>query len=127
MGRLKLRIFNDRSAELIFYRRPNKKGSRYSEYYILPSTQPILLDEFFAKAFGRIVIVQKERHLFLYKNARIHLDKVRGLGTFIEFEVLVKKGKPQARHLFDFLFKTFSIKQSGICASSYADLLLRRR
>ena len=35
-GRLKLRSINNRSAELIYYRRPNKKGSRYSDYVILP-------------------------------------------------------------------------------------------
>ena len=49
------------------------------------------------------MVVEKKRRLFLYKNSRIHLDEVRGLGTFIEFEVLVKHGKQQAQKLLELL------------------------
>ena len=34
-GRLKIREINDKHAELIFYQRSNKKGSRLSRYQIL--------------------------------------------------------------------------------------------
>jgi adenylate cyclase, class 2 len=124
-GRLKLRMIQPRSAELIYYKRPNKKGHRYSDYTVLPVTDAKATDVFCAAAFGRKIVVEKERRLYLYKNARIHLDTVCGLGTFIEFEVLVKYGRHQAQILLKFLLEQFGIDRSATIAASYSDLLLR--
>ena len=126
-GRLKLRIINNRSAELIFYNRPNRKGGRYSDYFVLPVKDAILTNGLCSAAFGQKVVVEKKRRLFLYKNSRIHLDEVRGLGTFIEFEVLVKHGKPKAQKLLEMLSEEFNIKHSAIVAVSYSDLLFNSR
>ena len=126
-GRLKLRIINHRSAELIFYKRPDIKGGRYSTYMVLPVSHAKLTDEFCTAAFGRKGVVEKKRRLFLYKNSRIHIDDVRGLGTFIEFEVQVKYGLRQARALLDELSAEFCIAPATMLAPSYSDLLLRRK
>ena len=126
-GRLKLRIINDRSAELIFYRRPNKKGSRYSDYIVFPVSNAKLTNELCTAAFGQKVVVEKKRRLFLYKNSRIHLDEVRGLGTFVEFEVLVKHGIRQAQKLLEVLSTEFAIKQTAVLAFSYYDMLLQKK
>ena len=124
-GRLKLRIINSRSAELIFYTRPNRKGSRYSDYFVLPVKDAILANALCTAAFGQKIVVEKKRRLFLYKNSRIHLDIVRGLGTFIEFEVLVKHGKKNAQKLLELLSAEFNVKHSAIVGASYSDLLFR--
>ncbi len=126
-GRLKLRVINGHSAELIFYNRPNKKGSKYSDYIVHPVSDMSLTNTLCSKAFGKKIVVEKKRRLFLYKNARLHLDEVRGLGMFIEFEVLVTDGKRQAQKLLDLLSETFEIKRSQTCAASYADLILRAK
>ncbi len=123
-GRLKLRIIKNRSAELIFYDRPNKKGSRYSHYFVLPVNNAKLINAMCTAAFGRKVIVKKKRLLFLYKNSRIHLDDVYRLGNFIEFEVLVKNGKQQAQKLLRLLSKEFHIKHAEVISASYSDLVL---
>ena len=122
-GRLKLRMNRSKSAELIYYSRPNKKGERYSDYCILPVLDANSMDAFCSKAFGRKVVVEKSRKLYLYKNARIHIDNVRGLGYFIEFEVLVLKGKNQAESLMSTLIKHFGINYGEIISGSYEDLL----
>ena len=70
-------------------------------------------------------VVEKKRRLFLYKNSRIHLDEVYGLGTFIEFEVLVKYGKRQAQKLLEVLSLEFNITPASIVPGSYSDLLLK--
>jgi predicted adenylyl cyclase CyaB len=126
-GRLKLRIINNRSAELIFYNRPNRKGSRYSDYFVLPVKDAMLTNALCTAAFGQKVVVEKKRRLFLYKNSRIHLDEVRRLGTFIELEVLVKHGKQKAQKLLELLSAEFNIKHSAIVAVSYSDLLFNSR
>ena len=126
-GRLKLRIINSRSAELIFYTWPNRKGSRYSDYFVLPVKDAILANALCTAAFGQKIVVEKKRRLFLYKNSRIHLDIVRGLGTFIEFEVLVKHGKKNAKKLLELLSAEFKIKRNAIVGVSYSDLLFKSR
>jgi len=126
-GRLKLRMINRRSAELIFYSRPNKKGSRYSKYAILPVADMALVHSLCTKAFGTMVEVEKQRRLFLYKNSRIHVDDVRGLGTFIEFEVLVLHGKRQAVQLMANLSEEFQIHRRAVVSGSYSDMLMKKK
>jgi predicted adenylyl cyclase CyaB len=123
-GRFKLRIINNHSAELIFYNRPNKKGSRYSDYFVLPVDDAILTNALCTAAFGLKMEVEKKRRLFIYKNSRIHIDEVHGLGTFVEFEILLRYGKRQAQKLLEVLSKEFAVKQAAIIGFSYSDMLL---
>jgi adenylate cyclase class IV len=63
--------------------------------------------------------------VFLLKNARIHLDKVDRLGSFIEFEVIVRSGLRQARAMMKRLTKSFALEGQRSLAFSYSDLMLR--
>ncbi len=121
-GRLKLREIRGLGGELIYYHRPNRKGSRYSDYLIAPLSSPVQVKKLFRTMFGELVVVRKVRTLYLYRNARIHLDRVKGLGPFIEFEVLNTKGKRQAQSLMICLKREFGIKRESIVAGSYSDL-----
>lgn len=126
-GRLKLREINARKFELIYYVRANKSGDRYSNYTIVPLKEPRTIKRILSKLFGQKVVVRKRRVLYLLNNARIHLDQVKGLGSFIEFEVLVTKGKTQAESFMRTLKKEFSISPAQIVAGSYSDLLFQKR
>jgi adenylate cyclase class 2 len=87
-GRLKLREAEGKEAELIFYERDEASSAGMeSRYEIFPVTDPSLKD-LLAKALGVKTIVEKVRRLLKLKNARIHLDEVKGLGSFLEFEVV---------------------------------------
>jgi len=121
-GRLKLREINGKSFELIYYLRGNEKGSRYSKYYVLPLRERRVVNRLLESACGVRAVVRKKRELYLFENSRIHLDVVDGLGSFIEFEVLVTKGKRQAQVLMAFLRKRFDIDLSDVFAGSYSDL-----
>jgi len=125
-GRLKLREIDGEEFELIYYKRANAKTSRYSDYRIVPLTEPRSARDLFRVLFGVSVVVRKKRTLFLYQNARIHIDSVERLGTFIEFEVVVNRGKKQARALMQFLRKEFRVDPTSIVGGSYSDLLRRK-
>jgi adenylate cyclase class 2 len=125
-GRLKLREINGKRSELIYYKRGNLKGSRYSDYVVIPVAEPKAIKSLCGILFDVKTVVKKRRMLFLYKNARIHIDIVSGLGTFIEFEVLVHHGKRQARRLMDFLILEFGISKQATIAGSYSDMMLKR-
>jgi adenylate cyclase class 2 len=121
-GRLKLRVINRSRAELIAYDRPNIRAGRYSAYVILPVSNPVETKKILSNLLGVSQVVEKKRTLFIYQNARIHLDNVKGLGSFLEFEVIVEKGRKQAKHLFDKLVEAFGIQKDQLIAGSYADL-----
>jgi adenylate cyclase class 2 len=124
-GRLKLREIDGEQFELIYYERANSKKSRYSDYRIMPLAEPRSARDLFRALFGISVVVRKKRTLFLYQNARIHIDRVERLGTFIEFEVVVNQGKIQARALMQFLRKEFNIDATSLIGGSYSDMLRR--
>ena len=125
-GRLKLREINEKELELIYYRRENARGSRYSDYTVLELQKKKAAKRVLEALFETMVVVKKKRELFLYKNARIHIDFVVGLGGFVEFEVLVVRGKRQAQQLMSFLQSKFGIDSSSLIAGSYSDMILRR-
>ncbi len=122
-GRLKLREFRGGKGELIRYDRPNNKGTRTSTYTVVDVPHPGEMKRVLTRIFGVFVVVRKRRELFTLRNARIHLDRVAGLGSFIEFEVIVRRGKPQARLLMKHLRTAFSIRNRDCIATSYSALL----
>jgi Adenylate cyclase, class 2 (thermophilic) len=77
---------------LIYYSRPNQDGPKLSSYSKVnfPDTVDVkALDEVLSKACGRIGVVKKIRHLYLFGQTRIHVDRVQLLGDFMELEVSV--------------------------------------
>ena len=122
-GRLKVREFLGAGAELIYYKREERNGSRWSNYEVIPLTDGARIKVILSKLFPIRVIVKKRRQLYLYKNARIHLDDVEGLGQFIEFEVIVKSGKRQAHTVYTQLRELLNIQDTDIIKCSYADLM----
>ena len=47
-----------------------------------------------SETLGVDVVVEKRRHLLLWKTVRIHLDEVTGLGSFVELEAVAGAGSP---------------------------------
>ena len=98
-GRLKLReVAEDgqsAAAWLIAYQRADDAGARLSTYEMAPVPDAAALLAVLRPAMGVRVRVAKTRDLLLLRHTRIHLDDVRGLGSFVEMETLV--GPPDAR------------------------------
>ena len=124
-GRLKVREFHSGESELIYYMRHEGKGDRWSNYEVIDLKDGSRLKTILSKLFRIRVVVRKKRQLYLYKNARIHIDAVEGLGRFIEFEVIVNSGKRQARGVYNELRKLFGIEEASLIKYSYADLMER--
>ena len=88
-GRLKLRVFEDGRGELIFYRRADAGGPKTSFYVLSPTESPDTLREALMLANGVEGRVVKHRTLFLVGRTRVHLDRVEGLGDYMELEVVL--------------------------------------
>jgi predicted adenylyl cyclase CyaB len=97
-GYLKLRVVPGGASELIFYERPKRKGARESRYLKWPVGDPATALRLLSAALGVETVVRKTREVYLVDGARIHLDRVAGLGTFVEIEVLMERaGRGSAR------------------------------
>ena len=124
-GRLKLREIVGRPSELIAYARADETAPRASRYRIVPVADTLALRALLTAALGTSVVVEKVREFSLYGNVRIHLDQVRGLGTFLEFEAVltatdeVADGARQVRDLC----RQFGLSPQDLVAASYSDLL----
>jgi len=128
-GRLKLRESSGDKpgAQLVFYRREDHTGPKRSDYELISVPDPAPLKSTLTSALGVFVIVEKDRTIYLYKNVRIHLDKVAGLGAFLEFEAVMPDGAPdeEGHRLLDSLMREFSIAPEDLIDGSYSDMLMK--
>jgi adenylate cyclase, class 2 len=124
-GRLKLRTTPGQPTVLIWYERPNEINVRWSRYYLVPISDPTTLRAVLAAALGERGEVRKRRTLWLWHNVRIHLDKVAGLGTFVEFEAVMSASDDEAtaQARLTELAAALGLTPADDVAGSYADLL----
>lgn len=93
-GRLELRDFLNGSGELIFYRRANQLGPKESFCLRSETSSPEVLRQALSLAYGEAGSVTKQRVLFIVGRTRVHLDRVLGLGHFLELEVVLGEDEP---------------------------------
>ena len=128
-GRLMLRAFSNDAGELIFYRRVNQSGPKESFYLRSPTSSPENLRESLSLAYGQIGRIRKYRTLFLVGRTRVHLDRVEGLGHFLELEVVLVDDEPadagvsEAGELMDRL----GIQPEQLIDGAYLDLMLAEK
>jgi adenylate cyclase class 2 len=124
-GRLKLRE-QDAGAELIYYERSDEAVERESQYRIVPIDDAQGLKDALDAALGTLVAVEKSRRLLLWRNVRIHLDDVPGLGSYIELEAVADADSDlsgEYRKITE-LREALAITDERILAGGYSDELL---
>jgi predicted adenylyl cyclase CyaB len=124
-GRLKLRETVGRRADLIAYARPDHADARTGAYDLIPIEDPGPLKRGLAMTLGVRIVVIKRRELLLWHNVRIHLDRVEGLGTFVEFEAVISEGEDEATgyQRVATLAEALQLREDDRIATSYANLM----
>ena len=124
-GRLKLRAQAGGPAELIHYERPDAEQARASDYVRVPVPDPDAMRAALARALGAAGRVRKRRWLLRVGATRIHLDRVEGLGDFIELEVVLREGQSDAEGaaVAEALMQALGLAQAPRVAPAYVDLL----
>jgi adenylate cyclase class 2 len=129
-GRLKLRREKDAPAHLIAYERSSDSRQRESRYRVIEIGDDAALEAALGGALGIRAVVRKARQLFLWKEVRIHLDRVDDLGSFIEFEGVATSadvGLERFELLLAELRHSFGIQDADLIGGSYCDLVLATR
>lgn len=131
-GRLKLREISRRapdgglvvSAELIRYERADEAGARVSRYERteigdVEASRRLLRTEHGVRGY-----VRKRRDLWTLDSTRIHLDRVQGLGDFVELETVSAGAPGPADRLeHDRVARALGLDPRASVGSSYIDLL----
>ncbi len=134
-GRLKLREVSHRapdgristSCELIRYERPDEGGARVSRYERAEMDDPESCKEHLVEEHGLRGCVRKQRELWILDSTRLHLDRVEGLGDFVELEtVCAGLPGPAERLEHDRFAAALGLDSTATVEGSYIDLLERR-
>lgn len=124
-GRLKLRQGHIENA-LIYYARPDREGPKQSDVVLYPAPEAGALRAVLAEALGVRVVVNKRREIYFIDNVKFHLDRVDGLGTFVEVEAIDADGtrSPEKLHSqCEAYMQLFGLGADDLLAGSYSDLL----
>jgi len=105
--------------------RPDQGGPKESRYSISKTTSPATLRELLSQALGEVGGVEKHRTLFLIGRTRIHLDRVKGLGDFLELEVVLGEHEAPQAGIGEAqkLMAKLGVKPSQLVHGAYLDLL----
>jgi predicted adenylyl cyclase CyaB len=124
-GRLKLREIRGERAELIAYHRPDDSNPKASRYFLLPVADSEETKAALSLTLGVKSCVEKHREIYLYRNVRIHLDQVRGLGTFLEFEAVLDDDhrEVESRQTVEELRGRFAIREEDLLENSYGEMI----
>ena len=126
-GRLKLRVLASDKGEIIYYRRANQHGPKESFYLRSSTSAPEAMRDALSMAYGALGRVRKHRILFLAGRTRIHLDRVEGLGHFLELEVVLADDEPSEAGVREAhsLMEKLGIQPSQLIEGAYLDLQAR--
>jgi len=126
-GRLKLREVKGNSrAELIYYERENVAGPKKDDAFILRVQEPEDLKKTLKKILTPLIVIEKVREIYRYHGTQIHLDTVKKLGKFIEFERQTSEDPKMIeknRLILEKLMEKLEIEQSNLESLSYSDLV----
>lgn len=122
-GRLKVREGKIENA-LIFYRRTNSARPRRSSVELMLLPRRNGLRTILSQVMPQRVVVDKRREIYFVGNVKIHLDRVRGLGKFLEVEAITRTGRlDRARGQALRFQKLFGVTRHDIVPHSYSDLV----
>lgn len=126
-GRLKLREGNI-ECHLIFYNRPNQVSPKESNVMLYKPQDVVMLKEILINAYTVKVVVDKKRKIFFIDNVKFHIDRVEGLGGFMEIEAIDADnniGTNTLQEQCTYFMRLLNIKKDDLVAHSYSDLLLK--
>lgn len=127
-GRLKIRVQEGQPPCLIEYYRPDRSEPRISDFTLTPLTDYQQTLQALQAQRGILAEVEKWRELHLYRNVRIHIDEVKNLGWFVEFESVIspESGPAEAQANLEALLAFLAGYLGEVRPGGYLELLLQQ-
>lgn len=132
-GRLKLRS-SGQFHDLIYYRRNDDYGPTESFYQSARTENPAALRTSLNSAFGEAGRVKKFRRTYTVGQSVIHVDRVAGLGDFLEIKAQINTPQKQSNSLtpeqgaavVEQLMTTLDVDLFQLIDGAYIDLINER-
>lgn len=128
-GRLKLREINgSEKAQIFFYERPNIAGVKMNRSISLEVEPSTSAKKMLEKLFKVKVVVKKTREIYSIEKCKVHLDRVVGLGTFLELEMQSLEDElsiRKSRGILNEILEKLNVPTSSMESLSYSDLLIQ--
>jgi predicted adenylyl cyclase CyaB len=125
-GRLKLREGNIEN-NLIYYHRDDQSGPKKSDVLLFSPGKDHALKEILLQALGTKTVVEKERRIYFIDHVKFHIDIVKGLGQFVEIEVIGEEGQEgELEKLCRYYMTELHISEDALIDRSYSDMLTER-
>ena len=128
-GWLKLREVEGESvAKLIYYEREKIAGPKRSAVYIVKIEKAEFLKVLLKKILQTEIVVDKVREIYQLEGTQIHLDSVKELGTFVEFERETSADRDVSLRDLKVLEKLkgkLGISSDNLERASYSDIILQ--
>jgi len=124
-GRFKLRESSLSGAQLVPYIRPDVAGPKKSDYLVIPVADANLCKSLLSQILGVDIVVDKMRDIFLIDNVRVHIDSVKDVGSFLEFEAVYQNldEEKQEYEKVELLIKKFEIRPEDLLTGSYREIV----
>ena len=123
---MKLReVKNSRTSELIYYEREDIAGPKNDDAFILRVQEAEDLKTILKKILTPMTVIGKVREIYQHQGTQIHLDTVKKLGKFVEFERQTADDASMAekdQRILEKLMKQLEIPSSNLEILSYSDL-----
>ncbi|MFP6671372.1 MAG: class IV adenylate cyclase, partial [Pirellulaceae bacterium] len=125
---LKLRQIDQCRGQLIWYQRADQAVARESYYQLIEIREVEAVCRLLSAALAVRSRVEKQRTVYWFENVRIHIDEVRALGTFIEFEAVISTPaeRAAAADQLEFLSDALKINATDVLTMSYGDMVETR-
>lgn len=124
-GRLKLREGRIENC-LIYYQREDKLGPKKADVILYPTKSEAVLKKILIESLGVLCVVDKKREIYFIENVKFHIDKVKGLGSFVEIEAIDREGTLGKKKLLEqckYYLDLLKIQKKNLVSGSYSDLL----
>lgn len=122
--RLKLRaVEGTKEGQLVYYERPDVGGVKESRVLLATIPDAQAVRAILSQVFPIKAEVRKTREIYRFQGVQVHLDTVRGLGKFLEFEKVVagESEREEGRTHLESLRAYFQIRDEDLMATSYSD------
>jgi len=130
-GRLKLREVKGEEGggvELVYYEREDVTGPRECHAFVLGIREPARFKGLLERVLKTGAVVKKVREIYRHQGTQIHLDRVKGLGAFVELEretPASHRAIREGRFELERLMEALGISPQSLEELSYGDLVRR--
>ncbi len=113
---------------MIFSSQSDVAGTKQANGEIASVADAAMLRSLLRLALSESVVVEKTRLVNLIAQTWAHLDALRGIGGFLELEVVLQEGRSptEAHAITSDLMQRLGIKETDLISAAYANMLIER-